>query len=61
MTEKKNKSVRGPDLRKKIIDSQEKGENYRSEHQGTDLIDTNTVHEDQTTRNRSSSEHSSKK
>lgn len=61
MAEKKKQSVRGPDLRKKIIDSQEKGENYRSEHQGTDLIDTNTVHEDQTTRNRHSTEHSSKK
>lgn len=60
MPDKRIHSVRGSELRKKIEASLEKGENFRSEHQGADLIDTNTRHEG-TTRNRSSSKNSSKK
>ncbi|AHZ84268.1 hypothetical protein AB1A81_07980 [Bdellovibrio bacteriovorus] len=60
MPDKKVHAVRGSELRKKMEASLEKGENYRSGHQGADQIDTNTRH-DGLTRNRSSSAHSSKK
>ena len=52
--------VRGADLRKKIIESGIEGEEYRSQNQGTDMIDTNVKHEKATTTHRSIKEQTKK-
>jgi len=59
--EQRPETVRGPELRKKIEESQKMGEDFRSETQGTDMIDTNVKHGDSKTKNRSSDQHNSKK
>ncbi|WII71977.1 hypothetical protein QJS83_16055 [Bdellovibrio sp. 22V] len=61
MADKKVETVRGPELRRKIINSQRKGEEFRSERSGTDILDTNVKHDEATTRNRTIREHNSKK
>lgn len=57
----KTQTVRGPALRKQIEESQEMGEQYRAQNHGADTLDTNVLHSDNTSRNRSMRTHSSKK
>lgn len=60
MATKKTQALRGPALRRKIEDSREKGESYRSEHQGADALDTNIKHDPYSTRARTINEHTKK-
>ena len=53
-------TVRGPALKEKMIQSQIEGEEYRSETQGTDMVDQAVKHPSPTTTHRNSSEHSKK-
>ena len=40
----REKQVRGPDLREKIMESETYGEEYRKTHQGQDIRDTKVQH-----------------
>jgi hypothetical protein len=53
-------TVRGPALKEKMIQSQVEGEEYRSKHQGTDVVDRTTKHPSTTTTHRDSTEQSKK-
>lgn len=53
-------TVRGPELRKKIIESGIEGEEFRSQNQGTDMIDNNIKHEKSTTSHRAIKEQTKK-
>lgn len=60
-SEHRPQTVRGPELRKQIQESQEMGEQYRAANHGADTLDTNILHSDNTSRNRSMRIHNSKK
>ena len=53
-------TVRGPALKEKMIQSQIEGEEYRSQTQGTDMVDQTVKHPAGTTNHRSSPEQSKK-